>query len=145
MKTLFQWDKGTWSLGEKTVKFFNGTKVLKNVTDINERVETLNYYFLYRDTAPTMSDAEEDVEATTGLFSNMHFCAPFDYFGTKNGENISCITKFLQDRRCNVELIVNFGRKSSLQKNIAKSKKSICVIAAISKLLLVTGLIGGAL
>lgn len=90
-KTLFKWDKGTWSLGEKTVKFFKGAKVFKNVTDINESIGTLNDYFTYRDTAPTMSDAAEAVEATTGLFSNMDFFAPFDDFGTKSGKTISDI------------------------------------------------------
>lgn len=45
----------------------------------------------YRDTAPTRSDAAEAVEATTGLFSNMDFFAPFDDFGTKSGKTISDI------------------------------------------------------
>lgn len=44
-----------------------------------------------------------------------------------------------------MELTVNSKRKNSLQKNISKSKKSVYVIATISKLLLVAGLIGGTL
>lgn len=42
-----------------------------------------------------------------------------------------------------MELFVNSKRKNSLQKNIAKSKKNVCIIATISKLLLAAGLIGG--
>lgn len=44
-----------------------------------------------------------------------------------------------------MELTVNSKRKNLLQKNISKSKKSVCVIAAISKFLLAAGLIGGTL
>ncbi len=90
-KTIFSVDKGTWSLGEKTIKLFKGAKVFKNVTDINESVGTLNDYFTYRDTAPTMSDAAEATEAATGLLGNMDFFAPFDDYGTKTGKTISDI------------------------------------------------------
>lgn len=44
-----------------------------------------------------------------------------------------------------MELTVNSERKNTLQKHIAKSRKSVCVIAAISRLLLVGGLVGGIL
>ena len=78
-------------MGEKTIKLFKGAKVFKNVTDINESVGTLNDYFTYRDTAPTMSDAAEATEAATGLLGNMDFFAPFDDYGTKTGKTISDI------------------------------------------------------
>lgn len=44
-----------------------------------------------------------------------------------------------------MELLVNSKRKTILQKQIAKSRKSVCIIAAISKFLLIAGLVGGIL
>lgn len=73
------------------MKVFRGAKVFKNVTDINESVGTLHDYFQYRDTAPTMNDAADAVEAATGLFGNMDFFTAFDYYGTKTGKTISDI------------------------------------------------------
>ena len=43
----------------------------------------------YRDTAPTLKDTAEAIEATTGLFGNMNFFTPFGKFGTKTGKTIS--------------------------------------------------------
>lgn len=90
-KFTLRWDTGSWSVNEKLVKVFRGVKVFKNVTDINESVGTLHDYFQYRDTAPTSKDTAEAIEATTGLFGNMDFFAPFDDYGTKTGKTISDI------------------------------------------------------
>ena len=90
-KTLFSVDKGTWSLGENAVKFFRGAKVFKNVNDIGENVVTLNDYFTYRDTAPSMESASGAVEATTDLLGHMKFYSPFGDYGTDAGKTISDI------------------------------------------------------
>lgn len=90
-KFTMRWDTGSWSLNEKIVKIFQGTKVFKNVTDINESVGTLNDYFKYRDTDPTMTDAAEAIEAVTGLLGNMDFYSPYDDYGTKTGKTIADI------------------------------------------------------
>lgn len=84
-------DKGTWSLGENAVKFFRGAKVVKNVTDIGENVVTLNDYFTYRDTAPSMESAADAVEATTDLLGHTKFYSPFGDYGTDAGKTISDI------------------------------------------------------
>lgn len=44
-----------------------------------------------------------------------------------------------------MELTVNSRKKKSVHKNIVKSKKSVYVIATVSKILLIVGLIGGTL
>ena len=44
-----------------------------------------------------------------------------------------------------MELTVNSNRKNTLQKHIAKSKKSVRVVTAISQLLFIVGLVVGAL
>lgn len=90
-KFTLRWDTGSWSVNEKLVKVFRGAKVFKNVTDINESVGTIHDYFQYRDTAPTLKDTAEAIEATTGLFGNMDFFTPFDDYGTKTGKTISDI------------------------------------------------------
>ena len=90
-KTLLSVDKGTWSLGENAVKFFRGAKVVKNVTDIGENVVTLNDYFTYRDTAPSMESAADAVEATTDLLGHTKFYSPFGDYGTDAGKTISDI------------------------------------------------------
>lgn len=58
---------------------------------INTEVASLHDYFQYRDTAPTLKDTAEAIEATTGLFGNMDFFTPFDDYGTKTGKTISDI------------------------------------------------------
>lgn len=88
-KFTLRWDTGSWSVNEKLVKLFRGAKVVKNVTDISESTVTLNDYFTYRDTYPSLEDAGEAVEAVTGLLGNMDFYSPFDDYGTKTGKTIS--------------------------------------------------------
>lgn len=90
-KFTLRWDTGSWSLSEKAVKIFRGAKIFKNITDLNESAGTLNDFFKYRDTAPTINDAADAVKAVTGLLGNMDFYAPFDDYGTKTGKTISDI------------------------------------------------------
>lgn len=90
-KFTLRWSTGSWSVNEKLVKVFRGAKVFKNVTDINKNLGTLNNYFSYRDTAPTIEDAAEAVEAFTGLIGNMDYLSIFDKYGTKTGKTVSDI------------------------------------------------------
>lgn len=90
-RSIFSIDKGTWSLGENAVKFFRDAKVFKNVIDIGENVVTLNDYFTYRDTAPSMDSTSGAVEATTDLLGHMKFYSPFGDYGTSTGKKISDI------------------------------------------------------
>lgn len=90
-KFTLRWDTGSWSVNENLVKVFRGTKVVKNVTDISESAVTLNDFFTYRDTAPSIKDIGELAEAGSGLLGNMDFFSPLDKYGAKTGKNIADI------------------------------------------------------
>jgi len=82
------WDKGTWSVNEKAVKVFKGAKIVDNLIDLSENLDSFNEQFVYRNDNSPFNNVSGIIDSTVEIAGHSDFFSILDDYGAKTMKTI---------------------------------------------------------